>query len=195
MSFVPMVVEQGSSASASAIQTNRRDRTESAGTPRTNSMSATIRRTNMVKLTQDPIDHSQITDSVRSNQAGAVLLFLGSVREMTGDRQTLALDYEAHGDMAVAKMEELRSEALTRWPLTSVAIVHRTGHMELGEISVAIAVSSPHRCDAFAAGQFLIDTLKEVVPIWKKENWADGTTEWVHPGAEAGKTAEKASDA
>src|ERR1043165_150403 len=67
-------------------------------------------------------------------------------------------------------------------PLGECSIVHRLGHLDLGEASIAIAVSSAHRADAFAAGQWLIDTIKEVVPIWKRENWADGTTEWVHPG-------------
>ena len=82
------------------------------------------------------------------------------------------------------KMRELESEARRRWPIIECVIVHRLGHLELGAASVAIAVSSPHRSDAFAAGQWLIDTLKEVVPIWKCENWADGGTEWVHPGME-----------
>ena len=77
-----------------------------------------------------------------------------------------------------------------RWPLVECAIVHRLGHVELGEASVAIAVSSAHRDVAFAAGKWLIDTLKVVVPIWKKENWADGTTEWVHPGFTPGREPE-----
>ena len=84
--------------------------------------------------------------------------------------------------MAEKKLVELEAEARRRWPLTGCSIVHRLGHLELGEASIAIAVSSPHRHDAFAAGQWLIDTIKEVVPIWKRENWADGTSEWVHPG-------------
>jgi molybdopterin synthase catalytic subunit len=84
--------------------------------------------------------------------------------------------------MAQKKLAELEAEARQRWPLTGCAIVHRVGHVDLGAASVAIAVSSPHRQAAFAAGQWLIDTLKKVVPIWKKENWADGTSQWVHPG-------------
>jgi len=82
----------------------------------------------------------------------------------------------------------LETLAHQRWPLVETAIVHRVGHLGLGEASVAIGVSSAHRQDAFAAGQWLIDTLKEVVPIWKQENWADGTTEWVHPGLEPSAT-------
>ncbi|HUT12894.1 MAG TPA: molybdenum cofactor biosynthesis protein MoaE, partial [Thermoguttaceae bacterium] len=75
----------------------------------------------------------------------------------------------------------LETEARRRWPLVEAAIVHRLGHLPLGEISVAIAVSSPHRHAAFEAGRWLIDRIKEVVPIWKKENYADGSDEWVHP--------------
>ncbi|MCL4109033.1 UNVERIFIED_CONTAM: hypothetical protein GTU68_052671 [Idotea baltica] len=100
---------------------------------------------------------------------------------MTGDLQTTALDYDAYPEMAQAKMEEIASEAHEKWNLTGVAIEHRLGHLELGEISIAVAVSSPHRADSFEAGRYLIDELKIRVPIWKKENWADGTTEWVHP--------------
>ncbi len=138
----------------------------------------------MILLTQDVIDYHRLTEDVRSNDAGAVVLFLGTVREMTHGRQTLALDYEAFPEMAVAKMNELEAEARQRWPVVNAGIIHRLGHLELGDISVAVAVSCPHRKDAFDAGRFLIDRLKEVVPIWKKENWSDGSTEWVHPGAD-----------
>ena len=135
-----------------------------------------------IDLTRDVIDFAALTDWTRSNQAGAVVLFLGTVREMTGDRRTVALDYEAYPEMARAKMQELANEAAAKWPVIRVAIAHRFGRLELGDVSVAVAVSTPHRRDAFDAGRFLIDTLKEVVPIWKQENWADGTTEWVEPG-------------
>jgi len=133
----------------------------------------------MVTLTCDPIDSTALLESVRSSQAGAVVLFLGTVREMTDGKRTVALDYDAHDEMALAKMRELHAEACSRWPVTAAGIVHRLGHVELGEISVAVAVSCPHRSDAFEAGRHLIDRLKEVVPIWKQENWDDGTTEWV----------------
>ena len=136
----------------------------------------------MISLTHDPIDYEALTESVRSNAAGAVVLFLGTVREMTDGRQTVALDYEGFPEMATAKLEELEAEVRSKWPVEGIGIVHRLGRLELGEISVAAAVSSPHRGDAFEAGKYLIDRLKVVVPIWKQENWADGTTEWVHPG-------------
>ena len=137
----------------------------------------------MVELIQKEIDTSALLNQVRSSRAGAVVLFLGTTREFTGNRQTASLDYECYPEMALRKMQELEQQARQRWPLVECAIVHRVGHLEIGEASVAIAVSSAHRQVAFEAGKWLIDTLKEVVPIWKKENWADGTTEWVHPGA------------
>jgi len=137
----------------------------------------------MILLTHEPIDFTAVTEAVRSPQAGAVLLFLGTVREFTDGRQTVALDYDAYASMAVQKMEELIQQAREQWPITSAAIVHRLGRLELGDISVAVAVSTPHRHQAFDAGRFLIDQLKIVVPIWKKENWSDGSTEWVHPGS------------
>ena len=136
----------------------------------------------MISLTHDPIDYQQLTESVRSHAAGAVVLFLGTVREMTAGRQTIALDYDAFPEMASEKLAELEAEVRSKWPVTDVAIIHRLGRLELGEISVATAISSPHRVDAFDAGKYLIDRLKVVVPIWKQENWSDGTTEWVHPG-------------
>lgn len=141
-------------------------------------MSACIK----IEITNDAIDYTSLTESVRSSLAGAVVLFLGTVREMTGDRRTVALDYEGYPEMARDRMQALADEACARWPVVSAAIVHRLGHMELGDISVAVAVSCPHRQDAFESGRFLIDRLKAEVPIWKQENWADGSKEWVHPG-------------
>lgn len=138
----------------------------------------------MISLTETPIDYHALTESVRSANCGAVVLFLGTVREMTGGRRTVALDYEAYPAMAQAKLAELEAAARKRWPVDRVGIVHRLGHLELGDISVAVAVSCPHRGQAFEAGKFLIDELKVSVPIWKKENWDDGSTEWVHPGGE-----------
>ncbi|MGD9648529.1 MAG: molybdenum cofactor biosynthesis protein MoaE [Pirellulales bacterium] len=136
----------------------------------------------MIELTNEPIDASRVLAAVGSTHAGAVLLFLGTVRDITAARQTQSLDYECYPQMAKQKLAELEAQARTRWPLIECAVVHRLGHMLPGEASVAVAVSSPHRRVAFEAGQWLIDTLKEVVPIWKRENWADGTHEWVHPG-------------
>lgn len=139
----------------------------------------------MVRLTREEIDHAALLEEVRTPQAGAVVLFLGTVREMTNGRRTIALDYEAYPEMALGKMRALCEEARERFSVTGVRVVHRLGRLELGDVSVAVAVSSPHRAAAFEAGRMLIDRLKEEVPIWKKENWADGTTEWVHPGLDS----------
>lgn len=136
----------------------------------------------MIALTHEPIDTAAILAQVASHDAGAVLLFLGTTREFTRGRRTESLDYECYPEMAAKKLTDLEAEARRRWPLTGCAIIHRLGHLNLGEASIAIAVSSPHRGVAFEAGQWLIDTIKQVVPIWKQENWADGTSEWVHPG-------------
>ncbi len=136
----------------------------------------------MIELTDQPIDTAKVLAEVQSPASGAVVLFLGTTREFTDGRQTESLDYESYGEMAAKKLAELEAEARRRWEITHCAIVHRLGHVRLAEASVAIAVSTPHRHDAFEAGKWLIDSLKEVVPIWKKENWTDGTTEWVHPG-------------
>jgi molybdopterin synthase catalytic subunit len=136
----------------------------------------------MIKITAEPIDYAAVTDLVRSPLAGAVCTFLGTVREFTGDRRTVALAYESYPEMALKKMAELEEEARRRWPVIELALVHRVGNLELGEVSVAVAVSCPHRHESFEACRWLIDTLKQVVPIWKKEIWADGNEEWVHPG-------------
>lgn len=137
----------------------------------------------MIQLTYDPIDTQQVLAQVTSARAGAVVLFLGTTREFTGGRRTLWLDYECYPDMAREQLALLEQQAVERWSLEGCAIVHRLGRVDLAEVSVAVAVSSAHRGVAFEAGQWLIDRLKEVVPIWKQEHWADGTTQWVHPGA------------
>ena len=137
----------------------------------------------MIQLVREPIDTAQLVESATTPAAGAVVLFLGVSREFTADRQTIELHYDAYDEMATKELATLEAEARGRWPLVECAIVHRLGIVPLGEASVAVVVATAHRGDAFAAGQWLIDTLKERVPIWKQEHWADGTTEWVHPGA------------
>jgi molybdopterin synthase catalytic subunit len=135
----------------------------------------------MIEITKQPIDQARILADVQSPAAGAVVLFLGTTREMTHGRTTASLDYECYPEMAERKLAELEGEARRRWPIIHCILAHRIGHLEIGEISVAVAVSTPHRNDAFHAGHWLIDTIKQEVPIWKRENWTDGTTEWVHP--------------
>ncbi len=139
----------------------------------------------MIELTKNRIDTDALLNAVRSTRAGAVVLFLGTVREISEGRRTQSLDYESYPGMAESKLAELESEARRRWPIIECAISHRVGHLDLGEVSVAVAVSTAHRQDAFEAGKWLIDTLKQVVPIWKKENWADGASTWVHTASAA----------
>jgi molybdopterin synthase catalytic subunit len=136
----------------------------------------------MIQLTHDVIDFYALTETVRRADCGAVVVFLGTVRDFTDDRVTVALDYEAYPGMAEKKMEEIEQDTRSRWPVGDMMMVHRLGHLEVGAVSVAVAVSCPHRAQAFEACRHAIDRLKELVPIWKKENWADGSTEWVHPG-------------
>ena len=135
-----------------------------------------------VSLTEKAIDTDAILASVASPRAGAVLLFVGTTREVTEGRVTESLDYSGYREMALEEMQRLANRAAERWPLSRVTMEHRLGHVAIGEASVAIALSAPHRKEAFEAGEWLIDQLKESVPIWKRENWADGTCEWVHPG-------------
>lgn len=135
----------------------------------------------MVELTHQPIETHLLTDRVRRNHCGAVVLFLGTVRDLTGDEVTVALEYQAYAPMAEKKMREIEAEIRTRFPVGDILMVHRLGRMEVGEAAVAVAVSSPHRKEAFEACSQAMDRLKEVVPIWKKDNAANGAAEWVHP--------------
>ncbi len=140
----------------------------------------------MFRLTHDVIDHANLLETARSPHCGAVVLFLGTVRDLTGQQVTVFLEYEAYAPMAEKKLAEIETEARQRWPIGEIAIAHRLGRLEVGEVSVAVAVSCPHRADAFEACRYVIDTLKELVPIWKKENAPDGTGKWVHQSAKPG---------
>ena len=135
----------------------------------------------MVKLTRDLIDYGPLTEGVRSASCGGVVLFLGTVRDLTAGAPTASLDYEAYPGMAEAKLAEVEAELRSRWPAGGVAIVHRLGRLEIGDVAVAVAVACPHRAEAFDACRWAIDRLKQVVPIWKKDNRPDGSSEWSHP--------------
>ena len=136
----------------------------------------------MTLLTHDPLDADALTRSVASPLAGAVVLFLGTVRGLTGGEVTLALDYDGYAPMASAALDKLEADVRAKWPVIGVALAHRLGRLEVGEVSVAVAVSSPHRVDAFEAARYAIDTLKADVPIWKKDVRPAGDA-WVHPEA------------
>jgi molybdopterin synthase catalytic subunit len=132
----------------------------------------------MFKVVDGPIDELALEDEVRTDADGAVLTFRGVARKYSRGREVVHLEYEAYGEMAEAKMAQIGDEMRARWPISKVAIVHRTGILKIGEASVVIAVSSPHRAEAFAACQYAIDRLKEIVPVWKKEIWDDGS-QWI----------------
>ena len=128
------------------------------------------------RLVRQPIDLAGLQGTAPGD--GALCLFAGVVRDHNAGRAVLHLEYEAYEEMALPLMEQIAEEALRRWPIGDVRIVHRLGRMEIGDVSVAIAVASPHRKEAFEACRFAIDTLKSRVPIWKKEFFADGAV-WV----------------
>jgi molybdopterin synthase catalytic subunit len=137
----------------------------------------------MVELTELPIDTESLLRRAIHPDCGATLLFVGTTRRWTGGLETVHLEYQAYQAMARSELQRLEETARAKWPLKEVEIVHRLGEVGIGEISVAITVSSPHRHDAFEAGEWLIDELKRSVPIWKKENWRELGEAWVHPTA------------
>lgn len=136
----------------------------------------------MISITDTPIDTQEVIASVQDEGAGAVNVFIGTVRNQSQTRPVVQLDFEAFDSMALKKMQQIADEAASRWPVRKVAVVHRKGSLQIGDIAVVIAVSTPHRKASFEACEFIIDTLKEVVPIWKKEFFEDGAV-WVaaHP--------------
>ncbi len=140
--------------------------------------------TDWIALTPAPLDAAAAVRFVTDPAAGGIDLFLGITRaeRNAAGHDLLALDYEAYADMAIARLKQLAAEARQRWPIAKLAVLHRTGRVPVGEASVAVAVASPHRAEAFDACRFLIDELKKDVPIWKREVWAEGDATWVHPG-------------
>ena len=132
----------------------------------------------MIQIVQGPIDRIEVIRSVSSAQSGAIVTFDGTVRDHARGKPVDHLYYEAFPEMAIKEIEKIRVEALRRWPLAGMAIVHRVGRMEIGESSVFIAVAAAHRREAFEACRFAIDTLKTTVPIWKKEYYQDGEV-WI----------------
>ena len=136
----------------------------------------------MVAITTDPIDVASAIKYLNATQAGAIDLFLGIVRDNTQNRPVDHLEYEAYDRMAVSEMQKIAEEANRRWPLVNYTIIHRKGTLLVGEIAVLIGVATAHRADAFESCRYIIDTIKQTVPIWKKEIFTDGEV-WVnaHP--------------
>ena len=138
--------------------------------------------TDDVRLVREAIDAEALLTAVADADAGANVLFIGTTRGLTDGLATALLEYEAHEPMALASLRRLRDEAVARFELTACAIVHRLGEVPVGQASVGLATSAPHRRSAFAAGEWLMERIKREVPIWKCEEGPDGARAWVHPG-------------
>jgi molybdopterin synthase catalytic subunit len=133
---------------------------------------------NFFEIAKEPIEIQSVIDKVVQREAGAITTFIGTVRELTHGKKTLFLIYEAYESMAVKKLAQIGSEIEERWPGSKVAITHRVGKLDITDVAVVIAVSTPHRADSYEANRYAIERIKEIVPIWKKEHWEDGT-EWI----------------
>ena len=131
-----------------------------------------------------PLSIDRVYQCADDGANGAIALFSGMVRNQTEGQAVIALEYQAYEPMALEVFKQIAAQIRIQWPdITHVVIHHRTGKLTIGEISVLVAIGSPHRAEAFAACQFAIDTLKHNAPIWKKEHWENGTTSWVSIGA------------
>jgi molybdopterin synthase catalytic subunit len=135
------------------------------------------------QIVDRPIDQSGLEEKISNPDAGALGWFVGVTRRTTGDRVTSFLSYQAHLPMAQRQLQQLAEQAAERFSLLGVVIVHRLGEVPIGQASVLVGCSSGHRKETFEALQWIMDTLKRDVPIWKQERYQDGSKEWVHPTA------------
>ena len=136
-----------------------------------------------IDLTDQSIDVSAALRSVEADGAGAINTFIGTVRNQSTGRPVVRLEYEAYDSMALHQLRKVAEQAAERWPMVeNITVIHRKGTLYIGDVAVIVAVSTPHRAESFAACQYIIDTLKQVVTIWKKEFYEDGDV-WVaaHP--------------
>ena len=140
----------------------------------------------MIFITEEPVVIAPLMAAVDHPSCGAVVNFVGVVRNQHQGRAVDHLEYEAYEPMAIAKIEEILGEVKDRWGIDRCAVTHRVGWLEIGDTAVAIAVAAPHRAEAFEACKYIMDRIKEDVPIFKKETWADGGSEWVGPEQETG---------
>lgn len=132
-----------------------------------------------IRVTVDPIDPCALLEGATSNADGAAILFLGVVRERNEGRDVGHIDYQAYPKMAESVLSEIVAEARIRWEVGEISAVHRIGRLEIGEVSVAIIVGSPHRAEAYDASRYVIEELKKRVPVWKREGYLDGESEWL----------------
>jgi molybdopterin synthase catalytic subunit len=136
----------------------------------------------MIQISDQAIDIQACIAAAQSEKAGAIDVFIGTVRNHNKSKEVVRLEFETYDLMAIKKMEELANQAKERWEIEKIVMIHRKGILQIGDVAVVIAVSTPHRVASFEACQWLIDTLKEVVPIWKKEIYGDGE-EWLEAHA------------
>ena len=141
--------------------------------------------TSLASLVREPIDPAEVIRMVSTRANGAVLLFIGAVRQVNDGRDVTGIDYAAYEAMAQRELEAIVAEGIARFGTPDVAIVHRLGELAVEEVSVAIAVGHPHRDTAYAVSRWVIEELKRRVPIWKREHYVDGTREWVDPTGRA----------
>ena len=139
----------------------------------------------LATLVREPIDPAEVIRMVSNRANGAVLLFLGAVRQVNDGRDVTGIDYAAYEAMAQRELEAIVAEGIARFGTPDVAIVHRLGELAVEEVSVAIAVGHPHRDTAYAVSRWTIEELKRRVPIWKREHYVDGAREWVDPTGHA----------
>lgn len=135
-----------------------------------------------VGIQKEPLIESDILKNLGTDSDGAIVVFVGRARNFSEGKQVLYLEYQAYESMAYRELEKICKTALARWPLSGCVVFHRYGKVEISEPSIVIGVSSSHRKEAFAAAMFIIDTIKQTVPIWKKEYCSDGSM-WIseHP--------------
>jgi len=132
----------------------------------------------MFGIQSEPLDPAPLVEAVRRDDAGAIALFYGIVRNENLGRSVQYLEYDAYPEMALKKMREVADEVRAKFPVAAVGVLHRIGRLEIGETSLLVAVSSGHRKEAFEACHYAVDRIKQIVPVWKKEVWTDGS-EWI----------------
>jgi len=133
---------------------------------------------NRVRITSEPIDPAAVLEKVRDSSSGGTVIFLGTIRNRNEGKRVEGLEYEVYRAMAEKRMMELESVVKAKWHVKKVFMVHRYGRLKVGEVSVAVAVSSEHRAEAFEACRFAIDTIKKTLPLWKKEKLKSGSEAW-----------------
>jgi molybdopterin synthase catalytic subunit len=132
----------------------------------------------MILLTQDPLNPRSITSEVTRDRNGAIITFLGNTRRLNGDKEVLFLEYEVYEPMALKELEKIKRAAIDKWGDVDIAIAHRFGRLEIEDTSLVVAIGSQHRREGFDVCNFIVNRIKETVPIWKKEVFADGSI-WV----------------